>query len=359
MLRKLLTPSATYALTAAGQAIRDGNVEGNDKILQACGLYVGSLSLDLRPDLFIQTIKESLNQNGQFNIVNFATRGTKFLDPLILLKLLPNGGLCGIAIEYQVYGSNCNITNGTLSGLQAVITAASAIRRREVDIAIAGGYDCLLQMNTINEFMKAGWLSTHNQQPQKACRPFDSHRDGFVLGEGAAFLLLEAESHAVNRSANVYGEIIGTGQSTGSDAFLKKNVADGCALAQAARHALESGNSRPSQPNVIYGDGLATEEDDRMEANAYKQLFGEKRPFFTAATGSIGFTGAASGVFSLVHALAGLHQDVMFPMINCDNPDPACDLPFVHTPRDCRHNRALVWNSDRGIKNGAVLLGKV
>lgn len=361
MMRKLLTPSAAFALVAAGQALRDGNLEGNSEVLQDCGLYVGSLSLDIKPEMFTGALGESLNEDGQFDIATFAIRGTKFLDPLFLVKLLPNGGLCGTAIEYQVNGPNCNISNGTISGLQAVITAVSAVRRGEVDIALAGGYDSLLQMDSIIEHMTSDRLSKRNDQPDKACRPFASDRDGYVLAEGSAFLLLESESHAVKRSARIYGEIMGTGHNTNSDAFLQNNPGDSRGLVQAVRLALENGNSKSPRVDVIYGDGLADEENDLMEAAAYRELFSDNKtaPFFTAATGSMGFIGAASGVFSLAHGIAGLHQGIMFPMINCDRPDPRCPLPFVHSTHHRQHTHVLAWNSDGGFKNAAVLAGKV
>jgi 3-oxoacyl-[acyl-carrier-protein] synthase II len=356
MLRKLLSRSAVYAVVAAGQALRDGGVQDDAECLRQCGMYIGSVLVDIDPELFLSALKGSLDQTGNLDITQFATRGMFLIDPLFLVRALPNAGLCGIAIEHQTLGPNLNLTNGAVSGLQAVISAANAIRRGEIQIALAGAYDSLLRMDSFIEHFLADRLSKNMEQPERACRPFDIARDGYALGEGAAFVLVESEQHARARDAHIYGEFISSGQTTDATCFIEQTPKIGVALEHAARQALEAAQCDVSEIDVLFGDGVATIEDDLSESAAARRLFGETPVLFTAATGSTGYLGTAGGAFSLIHALMGMEQNVVPPMINCEHPDPRCELSFAHEPQHRPYTRALVWNSDRGVKNAALVI---
>jgi 3-oxoacyl-[acyl-carrier-protein] synthase II len=351
MLRKLLSLAAAYAVAAAGEAIQDAGLGDASETLARCGLYVGSIAIDINPELFIPAFKQSLNAQGEFAMSQFARRGIKLLDPLFLVKALPNAGVCGISVQYQVLGANANITNGPVSGLQAVALAAAAIRRGEIDLAVAGGYDSLLRMDSRAEHFLAGRLADGSGDPASTCRPFDTTRRGYVVGEGAAFVMLEAAAHAQARGAGGYAELLGVGQATDATAFAYR-VADGGALEQAARQALQTG----MLPTAIFGDGLATAEDDAREAGVARRLAIDGAPF-GAATPAVGFTGAASGAFSLAHAALALRHSVIPPLV-CREPDPACAVTCLAQAQATRLDRALVWTSDRGVKNVAVLLGQ-
>ena len=278
------------------------------------------------------------------------------LDPLFLVRALPNAGLCGISLEFQVLGPNVNITNGTVSGLQAVATAAAAIRRGEVALAVAGGYDSLIRMDSIAEHLLAGRLAT-GQPGSVACRPFDAERAGLALGEGAAFVVLESASHAAARGATVYGELRGIAHTTDATAFPRTDPCDGRALEQAARQALRSSDG-PAHPGAVFGDGLGTEADDLREANVFARLVEDGPTVYTASTGAFGFAGAASGVFSLIHALLALDAQAVPPLTSCRRLDPRCRLrPAAPGDRACLE-RALVWNSDHGLKNVAAVVDR-
>ena len=353
MLRKLLPPSAAYAVLAAGAALADAGLAGDAGVLAGCGLYVGSVYMDLPPGMFEPALRESLGADGRIDLARFATRGLHLLDPLFLVKTLPNAGLGGITIEHQVAGPNLNVTNGAVAGLQAVACAAAAIERGDVQVALAGGYDSQLGAESLAAHLLAGRLSSRSC-PEAACRPFDLERDGYVPGEGACFLLLESSEHARRRGAPIHAEILGTFQTTVSPGLPQAARAAG--LAAVAEEALREAETRPEEIDALFGDGLATEEEDLMETEAV-QLSGSSSALFTAATAALGFTGAASGPFSLLHAVEGMRHGVVPPMIGCLRPDPRCDLRFAHRAEPVPLRRALVWNSDRGIKNVAVLLG--
>jgi 3-oxoacyl-[acyl-carrier-protein] synthase II len=351
MLRKLLSPSPAFALAAAAEAMRDAGLAGGD--LMDCGLYAGSVCLDADPEAFIPALRESVDSANNLNLERFATHGIKLVDPLFLVKSLPNAGLCAIAIQYQVLGPNANITNGSVSGLQAVVTAVDALRRGETDVALAGGYDSLLRMDCIVDHLLAGRLAGNELPPAEACRPFDRRRHGYALAEGAAFVALETFEHARRRGATIYAELLGTGQSSLAKNLLGR-VDDDEALAICGRQALETSEG-PDAIDLVLGDGLAIADDDDRELRTHRSLMGDRTVPFSAFTGSFGFPGAAAGGFSLVHALLAMRDGLIPPTINCDEPVGAAGVDLVVRARAARPRSVLVWTSDRGIKNAAVV----
>jgi len=343
MLRKLLTPSGAYAVAAAGQALKGAGFASGAPELARCGLYVGSVCIDIAPEIFIPALRESIGEAGGIEVSRFATRGMLLIDPLFLVKSLPNGGLGGIAIEYQVTGPNLNLTNGPVSGLQAVASAVRALRHGDADMALAGGYDSLLGMDSVAEHVLAGRVAPDGDSAA-TCRAFDRRRRGYVLGEGAAFLMLETAEHARRRGAPVWAEVVGGGQATSPP----EAAADG--LRRAARAALGDDGG----VMAVFGDGTAIEGEDLAEDEAARRLFADAPVPYTAAIPALGFTGSASGAFSLLHACAAVRDGVVPPLIHCDEPDPRCRLDLVHRARPVEPGRALVWNSDRGVKHVAI-----
>jgi 3-oxoacyl-[acyl-carrier-protein] synthase II len=355
MLRKLLSPSPAYALASTTEALKNAGLDAAD--LTGCGLYVGSVCLDANPEALIPALRASINHLDELDLDRFANYGMKLVDPLFLVKSLPNAGLCAIAIQHQVLGANANLTNGGVSGLQAVAAAFEAIRCGELEFAIAGAYDSLLQMDCVVEHLLAGRLTQNGFPPEQACRPFDRHRSGYALGEGAAFLILESLDHARGRQAEVYGEILSYGDTTDSRLLVETEAGDGEALVVAARQTLDCGGEAAHDIDAVFGDGNGVCTDDQRESCAYQNLFPCGTVPFTSATAAIGYTGAASGAFGLVHAFLAMKQGVLPPTINCDEPAPECALPVVHQARAADLHKVLVWNSDRGIKNAAMLIG--
>jgi 3-oxoacyl-[acyl-carrier-protein] synthase II len=349
MLRKLLSPSPAFALGAATDALRSAGFLGTD--LTDCGLYVGSVCLDADPEAFIPALRESIDATNNVDLARFARQGIKLVDPLFLVKSLPNAGLCAIAIQHQVLGPNANITNGSVSGLQAVIAAMDSLRRGETEMALAGGYDSLLRIDCIVDHLLAGRLAGGEEAPGQACRPFDRRRRGYALAEGAAFLMLETLEHAQGRGATIYSELCGTGQSALAGNLLGQVPGDD-ALTVCARKALGTNGNGPV--DLLLGDGLANAVDEDRELRAYDALFPEGGVPFSAFTGSFGFPGAAAGAFSLVHAAMAIRRGILPPTINCDEPLAAERFDLVRSARPAQPRRVLVWTSDRGIKNAAI-----
>jgi len=329
MLRKLLSPSPAFALASAGETLADAGLKCGE--LTECGLFVGSVCLDANPEAFIPALRESI-RGDEVDLSRFATHGTKLVDPLFLVKSLPNAGLCSIAIQHQVLGPNANITNGAVSGLQAVIAAMESLWRGEADFALAGGYDSQLRMDTIVDHVLNGRLASAGEEPDKACRPFDKRHSGYALSEGAAFLTLETEHHARKRSARIYAEMISFGETSLPANLVTPQLESAEHFASAACAAIEAGGCKPSAIDCVFGSGLATV--------------------------SMGFPGAPSGVFSLVHAILSMRDGVTPPIMNCDQPLDELNLPLIREPRAMSINHALAWTSDHGIKNAAVLVAR-
>jgi 3-oxoacyl-[acyl-carrier-protein] synthase II len=355
MLRKVLAASPGFAVGAAGEAIADAGLAGADEVLAGCGLYVGSLSLEIDPEVFVAPLRASLTKDGEFDLSLFATRGMKLLDPLFLVRALPNAGLCGVSLEHQILGPNTNLTNGPTSGLAAVALAVGAVERGEIACAVAGGYDSLLVMDAIAEHLIAGRLARNGGAPERACRPFDRSRAGYVLGEGAAFVVVESAEHARSRGAAPYGQILSYASTTDPDRLAASDPLDGTALEHAARSALRGAGVSADGLGAIFGDGLGTELDDVRESRVVSALVDGAEVPFTAPTAAIGYTGAASGVFSLVHAMLALRRGLVPPLPACEQLDPRCPVHPLASPAPLEPELVLVWNSERAVKNVALV----
>lgn len=355
-LRKLLSENAAHCAAAVTDALADAGLESKDPILAGCGIYIGSPAININPEIFIPGFSAAVNRDEEFDISLFARRGMKLLDPLFLVKSLPNIGLGGSAVYHQILGSNTNITNGVTSGLQAVALAAAAIRRGEVEFAIAGGYDSLLNKESLVEGIITNELSPQLEDPERACRPFDKTRNGYAVGEGAALLLLESEASAQRRSARVYGELAGIGQTTDPQPLQQDVSSSSIALEQAARSALCQSGAYVDDIDVVFGDGVATEQGDIHESAAVQGLSEGREVPFCAATGQMGYTGAASGAFSLVNAALSMQRSLIPPLINCLELDPRCPVTFSGQCETNTIDHALVLNSNRGQKYVSALV---
>ena len=252
MLRKLLQRTAVMAVVAGGEALDSAALAGKHALLEDAGLYIGSVSFDVPQEQFVPALEMSVNASGDFDVRRFATRGVPQIDPLLIVKGLPNAGLCGIAIEHRVLGPNLNIANGSLGGAQAVAAAARAIACGEVDIAVAGAYDSLLQA----EHLVAEKLSGRQSPP----------------GEGAVMWVMESEAHAVARGARILAEAITVCESSRS-------------LQDAITAALADSGVTPGH---VFSDDPSPDEE--------------------GVTQSIGFAGAASALFSATHAALAITE---------------------------------------------------
>jgi 3-oxoacyl-[acyl-carrier-protein] synthase II len=247
-----------------------------------------------------------------------------------LTRLLPHHATVRLARMYRALGPTCTIQTACTSSAQAIGEAFRMIRRGTVDRAICGGAECIVSPNHMLMFALLGVLSTRNDAPTRASRPFDSGRDGFVLGEGSAVLTLERMDLAQERGAPILCELVGYG--TSCDAYrLTDEEPEGRGAVAAMQRALEAAGLTPDDVDYINAHGTATQMNDRVETLAIKTLLGQRayQVPVSSIKSMLGHAVSAAGAIEAVACILALRDQVVPPTINLENPDPLCDLDYV------------------------------
>ncbi len=247
-----------------------------------------------------------------------------------LTRLLPHHATVRLARMYHAQGPTCTIQTACTSSAQAIGEAFRMIRRGTVDRAICGGAECIVSPNHMLMFALLGVLSTRNDAPARASRPFDSGRDGFVLGEGSAVLTLERMDLAERRGAPILCELVGYG--TSCDAYrLTDEDPEGRGAVAAMQGALRAADLTPGDVDYINAHGTSTQMNDRVETLAVKTLLGQRayRVPVSSIKSMLGHAVSAAGAIEAVACIQTLRDQVVPPTINLDNPDPQCDLDYV------------------------------
>ncbi|MBI2989151.1 MAG: beta-ketoacyl-[acyl-carrier-protein] synthase family protein [Deltaproteobacteria bacterium] len=254
----------------------------------------------------------------------------KSLEESFVLRLLPQYVTALVAGSFGITGASSTMQTACTSSAQAVGEALRAIQRGSVDAAIAGGAECIVSPIEMQLFCLLGALSRRNGDPERASRPFDAERDGFVLGEGAGFLVLERLDRAVERSAPILAELAGYG--TSCDAYRVTDEApDGRGAILAMTRALEDSALSPHQIDYVNAHGTSTLMNDRVETLAIKGVFGKhayQMPV-SSTKSMIGHTISAAGAIELITCVLALRDQMIPPTINYEYPDPECDLDYV------------------------------
>jgi 3-oxoacyl-[acyl-carrier-protein] synthase II len=247
-----------------------------------------------------------------------------------LTRLLPHYATVRLARMYRALGPTCTIQTACTSSAQAIGEAFRMIRRGTVDRAICGGAECIVSPNHMLMFALLGVLSTRNDAPTRASRPFDGGRDGFVLGEGSAVLTLERMDLAQERGAPILCELVGYG--TSCDAYrLTDEEPEGRGAIAAMQRALEAADLTPADVDYINAHGTATQMNDRVETLAIKTLLGRRAYEVPVSSikSMLGHTVSAAGAIEAVACILTLRDQVVPPTINLETPDPQCDLDYV------------------------------
>lgn len=256
--------------------------------------------------------------------------GMTHMEPLWLLRYLPNMPACHIGIYADARGPNNSITQDAASGNLVLGEALRVIQRDAADIMIAGSTGT--RLHPIKTLHAALWdqLANESGSPKTWCRPFDLNRAGQVLGEGACSLILEEETHARNRGATIYGTILGVGASSVADKTGRANTRQ--ALMNAMRAALRKAGLNPEQIGHINAEGLGEREADIAETRAIQDVFGEYASSIpvTAMKSILGNSGSGNGSMELAGSLLGLQEGIVPATLNYDTPDPECPLNIVH-----------------------------
>lgn len=312
-----MSRASQFAVAAARLAIADAELDIERLDPYEIGVLIGSGTTSL-PDTekAVRTMSE---------------KGTMKVSPLFIPMALPNMASCQVAIQLGVRGYNTTISTACAASSQAIGEAAQVIRRGDANIMLAGGTEAPVSRLALEGFCAMRALSTsYNDQPERASRPFDLKRDGFIGGEGAAILVLERLSHARRRGATIYAELIGYGASC--DAYhITAPDPEGAGAAAAMWRALASANLSPQQIDYINAHATSTPTGDIAETRAIKRVFGEYAYSIpiSSTKSMIGHLTGAAGAVEAVATILCLVRGVLHPTINQEFPDPECDLDYV------------------------------
>jgi len=282
------------------------------------------------------------------------------LNPLYAPMIIPNMAGASVAMQFHIRGPNTTVTTACAASTQSLGEATRIIQRGEADVMLAAGSEASLCEVGIASFNAIRALSTRNDAPEKASRPFDRDRDGFVPGEGAGTLILESREHAINRGARIYGEILG--YATTNDAYHQVAPdATGEAPAKAISLALQDAGLQPADVDYVNAHGTSTQLNDAGETKALKIALGEhayKVPI-SSTKSMIGHLLGAAGAVEAIATLLTINRGMIHPTINYENPDPECDLDYVPNQARRKDVRIAISNGfGFGGHNAVVVLGK-
>ena len=288
-------------------------------------------------------------------------RGPMKVSPYMVPKLMINAAAGQISILYGVKGPNAGVANACASASNAIGQAFWVIQNDEADVMITGGAEAALTPLGLAGFCANRALSTRNDEPERASRPFDRDRDGFVLSEGAGIVVLEEYEHARRRGAKMYAEMIGFGMS-GDGTHIVQPDPEGRGAAYAMQQMLKDASAEADSVDHINAHGTGTPLGDIAETKAIKIVFGDhaRRIAVSSTKSSVGHLLGASGGVETIATVLALRDQVAPPTINLENPDPACDLDYVPlVPREMPIRRAACNSFGFGGQNACLLLQKV
>jgi 3-oxoacyl-[acyl-carrier-protein] synthase II len=333
------------ALATAIQATSDAKLQidahNRDRIGVIIGTGIGGINT-----LYEQTLV-------------YLQRGPLRVSPFTVPMMLPDTAAGMVAIYLGVRGPNMAVVTACATGTNAIGEGSEMIRRGQADVIIAGGSESAIMSIAMAGLGVMTALSTRNEDPQRASRPFDLHRDGFVMGEGAAVLILESLEHARNRDAQILAEVIGYGST--NDAFhISAPAENGAGAALCMLQALDHAGLSPTDIDYINAHGTSTPLNDKSETAAIKTVFGE-HAYNIPVSSTKSVTGhllGAAGALEAIISVKALEEQVLPPTINYETPDPECDLDYVpNTSRPTTIKRVMSNSFGFGGHNATIILG--
>jgi 3-oxoacyl-[acyl-carrier-protein] synthase II len=335
---------AQLAVAAGLQAVKDANLKIDINNRDDIGVFVGSGIGGLT----------TLFEQAKVLVEQSPDRVSPFLAPMMIADI----AAAQISIAVGARGPNFCTTSACSSGSDAIGVAYELIKHGDTPVMMAGGAEAVINPLGVTAFNACKTLSTRNVPPQTASRPFDIDRDGFILSEGAAILILESVEHALGRGANILAEIIGYGAT--SDAFhITQPLENGAGAAKAMQNALKKAGIRPEEVDYINAHGTSTPLNDTMETKAIKSTFGDyayKVPVSSTKSMTGHLIGAAGAIEPAICVLTILNN-IIPPTINLDRPAPECDLDYVpHVARPAKVDTALTNSFGFGGHNSVLIL---
>lgn len=340
-------PYVQYAVAAAKMAVKDAQLSISDAESERCGVLIGTGIGGM--------------QNIQEQSFKLFSKGPRYISPFMIPSIICNMASGTVAIALGMRGPSFGIVSACSSGSHAIGEAYRCLQCGDADVMVAGGTEAAVQILAFSGFCSMKALSTHfNDCPEKASRPFDAQRDGFVMGEGAGVLVLETLEHAQKRGAHIYCELAGYAASC--DAFhITRPEPSGRALISCFKVLLEKSKTPIDAVDYINAHGTSTHYNDLLETQAIKAVFGEhaKKLNISSIKSMLGHLLGAAGAVEAVATVKTLQTSIIPPTINYEHPDPECDLNY--TPNKAVERNVEVAISDNlgfGGQNSALLFRK-
>ncbi len=354
---KVMSRDIQLGVAATALAMRDANLNRGDFDPDRLGVDFGAGRISTTPEDLAEAARYSAGKDQSFEYTRWGEDSMGEIAPLWLLKRLPNMTACHVAIEHDARGPNNTITNRDSSPLLAMAEAVRVIERNAADCMIVGASSSNIHPVDIAKLNLFENLSHREDDPQRACRPFDKGRDGTIVGEGAAAFLVERYSHALRRGASIYAEVLGVG--SGCDGRGYTNGAGGVGLVRAMQAAFRRAEIEPNELGHINAHGKSTQRDDLVEARAYHTAMGvaaESIPV-TALKSYFGHFDAGSGAVELAGSLLALRHGQVPATLNYEIPDPRCRLKVIHDdPFRLRNYTAMSVNRTAMGQSAAVIV---
>jgi 3-oxoacyl-[acyl-carrier-protein] synthase II len=343
---KRMDPFVQYAIAAAGMAIEHSKLDLDQIDKTRAGVLVGSGMGGL------QTLE------AQHKIL--LEKGPKRVSPFFIPMQIINLASGQISIRHGFQGANFSVVTACATGAHAAGEALRWIQRGEMDIMLVGGTEAAITKLAVAGFANMKALSTRNDDPTRASRPFDKDRDGFVIGEGSGVLILESLDHALARNAEIYAELIGYA-TTGDAYHITSPDPEGKGVSRCMQNALNDAEIAPSEIDYINAHGTSTPFNDKFETVAIKNVFNNHahQVAISSTKSMIGHCLGAAGALELITTILAVKHDLAPPTINYETPDPDCDLDYVpNTARDLKINIALSNSFGFGGTNAALVVKK-
>jgi 3-oxoacyl-[acyl-carrier-protein] synthase II len=332
-----------FALEATRQAMADAGLQLGREAGREVGVLIGS------------AIGGILTLLKNYDVLQ--TSGPRRVSPFMVPMMMPNAASGTVAIAYGLRGPNLSVASACATGSHAIGEAAEMIRRGHAEVMICGGSDAVIASLALAAFKNMGAVSTRNDEPERASRPFDAQRDGFVMGEGAGVLVLESLERARQRGARVYCELVGYGAT--ADAYhVTAPEETGQGAAGAMERALRNANLAPEEVDYVNAHGTSTVLNDPIETQAIRTVFGAHadRLAVSSSKSMVGHLMGAAGAVEAIACAKSLETGWVHPTINYEHPDPACDLDYVPNQARRLEPRVVLSNSfGFGGHNGCLI----
>ncbi len=359
--QKLMSRAVGFAVGASAMAMVDAGIDSSRLDPERFGVCMGTGITPMDVCELAGPIGKGLQADGSFNIGQFTAAQAEAIFPLWLLKHLPNMAAAHVSILNQAMGPNNTIVTACAAGTQAIGEAFRLIGRGDADVMLAGGCDSRLDPLLLVAYNAMSAISRSTRAPAEVSRPFDGERDGFVIGEGAAVLVLESLQRARRRRAHIYAEVTGYGSSF--DAFgITRPEPTGRGAALSMTWALKEARLNADDVDYINAHGTSTRLNDEMETRAVKRVFGDRarKIPMSSQKSMVGHLIGASGALEAAATAVTLERGVVPPTINQQVPDPACDLDYVpNMAREIPVRAAMSNSFGFGGQNASLVMCRV